>query len=348
MSADLGDPGQDPQDPQDPQDAPDSPDHSPGHPHSHPPGHPHSHPPDHPHSHPYHHPHDLGERLPDLGPVEALLRADVEALPVPSGSFERIRRRATRRRRVRAATGGGLVAAVVVVGLYLLGVPGQLWDTAPPVAATSGGFGPTMSPTPMPSASASAGSPPGGTRSMPTPAPSVAGPTGGSAASGGSTAAPSSSALPTNPGGVGVPTGMPTIVTCATSQLTAALGGGDAGAGNLYRYLVLTNHGSTPCALAGFPGLSLLDARGTQLGASATFDHSFSYSQVVLQPGATASDTIHTLNAGATSCSGTSSKVRIYPPGNTASLVIPGQVMLCGGELSVSPFTSGSGGNPPS
>lgn len=46
---------------------------------------------------------------------------------------------------------------------------------------------------------------------------------------------------------------------CATSQLTGSLGAGDAGAGNLYRYLVLTNHSSTTCHLTGFPGVSLLD-----------------------------------------------------------------------------------------
>ena len=111
---------------------------------------------------------------------------------------------------------------------------------------------------------------------------------------------------------------------------------------------MLTNNGSTPCALDGFPGLTLLDSHGAQLGSPATFDHTISYSRVVLAPGAVASDTIHTLNAGATSCSGTSSSLRIYPPGDTASMLIPGQVMLCGGQLSVSPFIAGGTGNPPS
>ena len=289
-------------------------------------------------------PDDLGGRLPGLEPVESLLRVDVTALPVPSGSFERIRRRATRRRRLRAATGGGLVAAAVVGGLYLLGVPGPQQDTAPPVTATHGDVGPTLAsaPTPSPGAPVPSGSPTVGNVAGPAPSASAS----PAPDSGGAVGLGTATAATTAPAGA-VPTSSPTAVTCAASQLTAALGGGDAGAGNLYRYLVLTNHGSTPCSLTGFPGLSLLDAKGGQLGAPATFDHSMGYARVVLQPGASASDTVHTLNQGATSCSGTSSSLRIYPPGDTASLVIPGQVTLCGGELSVSPFTAGSTGNPP-
>jgi Protein of unknown function (DUF4232) len=344
VSADLGDPSMDPQEPQEPQ----HPKH-PQHPQAGQAGQaadssrPHDRPHDQPHSqdHDQDHdqPHDLGERLPDLGPVEALLLPDVEALPIPSGSFERIRRRATRRRRVRAVTGGGLAVAAVVGGLYLLGVPGSPGSTAPPVTATYGGIGPVTSASPpssgppstAPSPSATVGSAPEPSQSSSPSASATAGP----------------SATPSTPT-TSTPTSPSAVATCPTSQLTAALGGSDAGAGNLYRYLVLTNNGSTPCALEGFPGLSLLDDQGTQLGAAATFDHSFSYARVVLRPGASASDTIHTLNAGATSCTGTSNSLRIYPPGNRASLVIPGQVMLCGGQLSVSPFTSGSTGNPPS
>ena len=134
--------------------------------------------------------------------------------------------------------------------------------------------------------------------------------------------------------------------TCATSQLTASLGGGDAGAGNLYRFLLLTNHSHSTCQLDGFPGLSLLNSHGQEIGAPATFDHSISYGPVTLVPGQAVSDTIHTLNAGATSCQGTSTELRIYPPANKAALVIPGKVMLCGNLLSVSPLGRGTTGNP--
>ncbi len=131
---------------------------------------------------------------------------------------------------------------------------------------------------------------------------------------------------------------------CATSQLTARLGGSDAGAGNLYRYLVLTNHGSATCHLTGFPGVSLLDSGGRQIGPAAT-RVSETYAPVVLKPGASASDTIHTANHMGT-CLPTSAQVKVYPPGNTASLTIPGQITACHGELQITPLAAGTGGNP--
>jgi hypothetical protein len=141
-----------------------------------------------------------------------------------------------------------------------------------------------------------------------------------------------------------------TTPMCATSQLTAKLGGGDAGAGNLYRYLVLTNHSKTACHVTGYPGLSLLNAKGQQIGAPATRQPS-TYSAVVLKAGKSASDTIHTANRQTSSkseCLPTSTKVRIYPPGNKAALVISGQVTNCDKLLSVTPFAAGTSGNPSS
>jgi len=137
---------------------------------------------------------------------------------------------------------------------------------------------------------------------------------------------------------------------CATSQLTASLGGGDAGAGQIYRYLVLTNHSGSTCHLTGFPGLSMLDANGKLIGAPATYQR-IAYSPVVLAPGKSASDTIHTVNRqtnSATECLPTSTELRIYPPGNTASLVFPGRVTNCDKLFTVTPFGAGTGGNPSS
>jgi len=133
---------------------------------------------------------------------------------------------------------------------------------------------------------------------------------------------------------------------CATSQLSAALGGGDAGAGNLYRYLVLTNNSGTTCHLTGFPGVSMLDANGKQIGRPATRTQD-GYAPVDLAPGGSASDTIHTINQQGT-CLATSAQLRIYPPGSKASLVIPGQITDCDDVFTITPLTSGKTGNPPS
>ncbi|MGY5033956.1 DUF4232 domain-containing protein [Streptomyces sp. 900116325] len=114
---------------------------------------------------------------------------------------------------------------------------------------------------------------------------------------------------------------------CATSQLTGSLGAGDAGAGNLYRYLVLTNRSSTTCHLTGFPGVSLLDASGRQIGPAATREHT-SYEPVTLKPGGSASDTVHTdgwMPAGPWSrCCGSRPPTRpLRPAPSTASAAGP-------------------------
>jgi hypothetical protein len=131
---------------------------------------------------------------------------------------------------------------------------------------------------------------------------------------------------------------------CATSQLTASLGGSEGAAGSLFRNLVLTNHSGTTCHLTGFPGVSLLDAGGKQIGQPAAREHE-GYQPVVLKPGGSASDTIHTVNHMG-SCLPTSTSLRVYPPGNRASLVIPAKIDNCDNLFTITPMTAGSGGNP--
>lgn len=147
------------------------------------------------------------------------------------------------------------------------------------------------------------------------------------------------------PAAASAPVGRASTPMCTTSQLTGALGGGDAGAGNLYTYLVLTNRSSTTCHLTGYPGVSLLDAAGRQIGAPADRQPS-RYAAVVLRPGASASDTIHTVNHMG-KCLPASAKVRIYPPGNTAAMVIAGSVTNCDNLFTVTPMTAGRNGSDP-
>jgi hypothetical protein len=141
------------------------------------------------------------------------------------------------------------------------------------------------------------------------------------------------------------PAQAPATPMCTTSQLTASLGGSDAAAGNLYTYLVLTNHGSTTCHLTGYPGVSLLDSAGRQIGEPADREPS-RYAPVVLKPGASASDTIHTANHMGT-CLPTSAKIRIYPPGNTASTVIAGKIANCHDTFTITPMAAGTQGSVP-
>jgi hypothetical protein len=276
---------------------------------------------------------DVGGGGPD--PLETLLRPATEFLPAPSGAFERIRRRAARRRRVRAAAGGSLAVAVLAGSFYLVGAV-RSDDSHPVETPPFSTSRVTTVPSPTPSDTVT------GTRTgKPTQRPPVPPPTGpASHAPDPTTTGASPSSTPTsNPT---TPAGTP---MCATSQLTASLGGSDAGAGNLYRYLVITNHSGTACHLTGYPGLSMLDGGGKQIGQPAT-RQPMDYQPVVLAPGASASDTIHTTNHMGT-CLPESTELRIYPPGNLDPLVISGQVTDCGDLFSVTPFLKGSTGNPP-
>jgi hypothetical protein len=107
---------------------------------------------------------------------------------------------------------------------------------------------------------------------------------------------------------------------------------------------VITNTSRTACHVTGFPGLSMLDANGNQIGEPATRER-LTYQPVPLAPGASASDTIHTVNQQGT-CLPASTSLRMYPPGSRASLVIPGQVTECDNVFVITPFTGGETGNP--
>jgi hypothetical protein len=274
---------------------------------------------------------DLDGRLEDAwsDPLEPLLRPRGGFLAAPEGSFERIRRRAARRRRTRALAGGTAAVAAIAGALYLVGAlsTGGGEEVGPP-ASSSATTSPQAPPTTAPPRS-----------SAPTPSPD---PTATQRSTGGpGTASSGSAGRSTAPA---TPSTAAATPMCATSQLTAALGGGDAAAGNLYRYLVLTNHSSTACHVTGYPGLSLLDAAGRRIGEPATRDPR-SYQAVVLQPGGSASDTVHTVNQQGT-CLPASVKVRIYPPGNTAWLDVPGQITDCDDQFSITPLAPGTSGNP--
>lgn len=266
-------------------------------------------------------------------PVEPLLRQPPGYLDAPPGAFAQIRRRAVRRRRVRAG-GSALAAAVVLTGcVYLVGTlasHGPDGAVSPPVGNS---LPSTVPSTPAPTRGTAP--PPAPATTTPRPSTGTRGPTG--------TRTTTAGAAPTR---TGPTTSAGATPMCATSQLTAALGGGDAGAGSLFRYLVLTNRSGTACHLTGYPGLSLLDADGRQIGAPAD-RQPMDYAPVVLRPGGSVSDTVHTVNQQGT-CLPASVKLRIYPPGNTASLDFPGSVTNCDDLFTVTPFTAGRRGNPPS
>ena len=134
------------------------------------------------------------------------------------------------------------------------------------------------------------------------------------------TPAPAPPAASPAPGSGGVP-------RCTTAELRGSLGAGDAGAGSVFRPLLLTNTGTRTCELVGFPGVSYVAGDdGHQVGPAAEMDGPRS-AQVNLAPGKAASAQLRLVNVrnfDETACRPVAVRgVRVYPPGDTASLFVP-------------------------
>lgn len=141
-------------------------------------------------------------------------------------------------------------------------------------------------------------------------------------ASPGASQSPSSSAA--------TPAG-PALCKAATlSAATDASGGGAAG--SVYMKLNLTNTGTAPCLLKGYPGVSLTaNADGAPIGAAATRDESTPVADVLLAPGQTGTAVLrYTQAANYSDCTLTDAAgYRIYPPEDTASLFLPQPTSAC-------------------
>ncbi len=141
-------------------------------------------------------------------------------------------------------------------------------------------------------------------------------------ASPGASHSPSSSA--TTPAG-------PALCKAATlSAATDASGGGAAG--SVYMKLNLTNTGTAPCLLKGYPGVSLTaNADGAPIGAAATRDETTPVADVLLAPGQTGTAVLrYTQAANYSDCTLTDAAgYRIYPPEDTASLFLPQPTSAC-------------------
>jgi hypothetical protein len=121
---------------------------------------------------------------------------------------------------------------------------------------------------------------------------------------------------------------------CATSGLVVWLDTrGDAAAGSAYYPLRFTNLTDRRCTLYGYPGVSAVDLRGRRLGSAASRDRAFTPGVVVLEPGATATGTLRITDASnfsPTDCRPvTAAGLRVYPPGRTASKLVPFPFRAC-------------------
>jgi uncharacterized protein DUF4232 len=122
---------------------------------------------------------------------------------------------------------------------------------------------------------------------------------------------------------------------CATGELSVSLGEGGAAAGSVYRPLIFTNTSSHTCELRGFPGVSYVAGDdGHQVGPAAAMSGPRG-GEVVLKPGAAAAAQLQMVNVAnfdAAVCNPTAVRgLRVYPPGDTASLYVEQAGTGCAG-----------------
>lgn len=115
---------------------------------------------------------------------------------------------------------------------------------------------------------------------------------------------------------------------CAVSDLRLTLGQGQGAAGSTQIPLVFTNVGGRACVLEGFPGVSYVQggADGAQVGAAATRSGD-PHGAVTLPANGTATALVRAVNVQnypADTCAPTAvAGLRVYPPGDTASIFVP-------------------------
>ncbi|TCK23019.1 DUF4232 domain-containing protein [Pseudonocardia endophytica] len=122
---------------------------------------------------------------------------------------------------------------------------------------------------------------------------------------------------------------------CTTPELKASLGKAEGAAGSVHQELVLTNTSGRTCTLRGFPGVSYTQGSGLfQLGPSAAMVGPRG-GDVRLAPGGSAGADLKLTNVqnyDAAACRpAPSNGLRVYPPGDTASLIVVRKGTGCAG-----------------
>jgi hypothetical protein len=141
---------------------------------------------------------------------------------------------------------------------------------------------------------------------------------------------------------------------CSSSNLHISLGNGGAGAGTDFTVIDFTNSGGAPCTLYGFPGVSLTNSSGAQIGAAATRNPSKASTVVTLAPGAKASAELGVANAEnypTATCKPTpSAQMKVFPPNQTQAIEVAFATTGCAvsstHQLSVTAVSAGAGQTP--
>jgi hypothetical protein len=161
-------------------------------------------------------------------------------------------------------------------------------------------------------------------------APAVASSSAPAAPSGAGSTSPGS----TGPASTGTAPAGGTSDGCASSDLQVKAGTAEGAAGSVYQTLDFTNTSGAPCTLYGYPGVSLAAGQpAAQVGAAASRSTTAGPAVVTLKPGATGNALLRitqALNYPSASCAPkTTSYLRVYPPGETTSILVSYKSMGC-------------------
>ena len=126
------------------------------------------------------------------------------------------------------------------------------------------------------------------------------------------------------------------VPACQTGGLVIWLDTqGNGTAGTIFYTLNFTNLSGHACTLRGFPGVSAVNLRGARLGKAAGRDSGQTVKTITLTAGHTAHATLGIVDIGALSSATcpptTAAGLRVFPPNQTASKVIPFPFPACGG-----------------
>lgn len=171
----------------------------------------------------------------------------------------------------------------------------------------------------------------------------------GSSTSTTATTSPSTSAQPSAPGGLATTAPATTAAgstRCRAGQLTGSATDSGAAAGNRYLTVVLTNSADSACTLQGYPGVSLANAGGTQIGQPAQREANATSGPVTLAAKTgKASFLVHTTaDVNGTGCQPPSTTINVIPPNDTGTVHVAGEVTVCGDGFWVTPMVAGTAG----
>ena len=140
----------------------------------------------------------------------------------------------------------------------------------------------------------------------------------------------------------GAPTaGAANTPRCTTADLAGAIIDEDAGAGNRFARLILTNTSTHDCHTKGFIGGQLIDADGAEI-ATHIVRSSKKPKTVLVRAGAAASARLHwtVVPSGKETSCPTAPTLAVTPPDETTTLPVYFGGTACGGRIDVDPLRS--------